>query len=220
MNPIDGLLPNYPPPDTKAYQGQAKPLSAALKQPATIIGALQQSGFAPVELNWQRLNGENYVLAFDKQAQTRLVIADNNGALQVSPLWPAETLLAAAQKLFSAPIADSQVLTDYDAYYYARRSEAMMGAEPRRLPVLRLDFADSGQTRVYLDIQTAEVVQSLDRVQRLRRWWFFFLHSWDTPALLQSGWLRDAVIILLSLGGLAVSLSGLVIGCRRLFDTR
>jgi len=220
MNPIDGLLPDYPPPNIPAYQGQAKPLPTALKQPAAIIRALQQSGFAPVELSWQRLNGEDYVLAVDNKAQTRLVRASHNGPLQVSSHWPVETLLTAAQQLFSAPITASQVLHEHDAYYYQRHSEAMMGAEQHRLPALRLDFADGGQTRVYLDMQTGKVAQSFNRVQRLRRWWFFFLHSWDTPALLQSGWLRDFAIIVLSLGGLAVSLSGVVIGGRRLLGSR
>jgi len=219
MNPIDDLLPNYSPPNIRAYQGQQKP-PAVLKQPKSIIRALQQAGFAAVELNWQLLNGEHYVLAFDQQAQTRLVRVDNNGALQINHYWPDDILLAAASHLFAAPITQSQVLTDYDTYYYQRHPEAMMGAEQRRLPALRVDFADNGQTRVYLDMQTGEVVQSLDRMQRLRRWWFFFLHSWDTPALLQSGWLRDFVLIVLSLGGFAVSLSGVVIGSRRLFGTR
>jgi len=220
MNPIDALLPRYPPPNIEDYQGSMQNVPTLLKQPAAIIRTLQQAGFAPVELSWQRLNGESYVLALDNQAQTRLLRADSSGALQVSQYWPDKILLAAAQHLLTAPITQSQVLTDYDAYYYQRHSEAMMGAEQHRLPALQVDFADNGQTRVYLDMQTGEVVQSLDRVQRLRRWWFFFLHSWDTPALLQIGWLRDFVLIALSLGGFAVSLSGVVIGGRRLLGSR
>jgi len=48
------------------------------------------------------------------------------------------------------------------------------------------------------------------------RWLFSFLHSWDLPPLLRTGPWRDAVLILLSMGGLALSVTGVVIGLRRL----
>ena len=43
----------------------------------------------------------------------------------------------------------------------------------------------------------------------------YFLHSWDVPAILRAGSGRDAVLILLSAGGLAASETGEVIGWRQ-----
>ena len=67
-----------------------------------------------------------------------------------------------------------------------------------------------------LDIRTGEPVLSLDRAERTGRWLFSFLHSWDlAPMLHYAGW-RTTVLLLLSLGGLALSASAVVIGWQRL----
>jgi len=68
---------------------------------------------------------------------------------------------------------------------------------------------------VHLDPFTGDVESSSDQAQRVGRWLFSFLHSWDLPPMLQAGAWRDAVLILLSLGGLALCMTGIVIGWRR-----
>jgi hypothetical protein len=60
------------------------------------------------------------------------------------------------------------------------------------------------------------VVASHDARQRAGRWLFNLLHSWDLQPLLQRPVLREGLIIALSIGGLVVSLSGVVLGWRRL----
>src|SRR5690606_14421354 len=117
--------------------------------------------------------------------------------------WPEADVLKAAAQLLPYPIVDSQLMTQYDSYYYERQPEAMNGAIERRLPALRLDFDDPGQTRVYIDLHTGDLAASLDHRQRIGRWLFNFLHSWDTPTMLSTTVGRDVVLILLSLGGLA-----------------
>src|SRR5690606_18454940 len=92
----------------------------------------------------------------------------------------------------------------------------MNGAAERRLPALRLDFDDPGQTRVYVDLSSGDVALSLDRRQRVGRWLFNFLHSWDIPWMLAAAGWRDVALILLSLGGLLVSATGVVIAYGRL----
>ena len=91
-----------------------------------------------------------------------------------------------------------------------------MGAAERRLPVLRVQFLDPHGKWVYIDPYTGDVGMTLDRSQRVSRWLFSFLHSWDLPSLLKVGPWRDAILILLSLGGLALSATGIVIGYRRI----
>lgn len=216
MNPFGLFSAGHPRPDVTAYQGKAAPLPPALAQPASVIQALQQSGFHPVELHWRRLGGQPYVLAHDRLAHTRVVRAGADGVLRVAMAWEAGDVLPAAQQLFAYPVTAQQVLMRHDAYYYQRHAEAMNGARMQGLPALRLDFADPGGTRVYIDLQTGQVNTSLDRAQRVSRWLFYFLHSWDIPALLRGGMARDLALILLSVGGLAVSVTGVVIGWRRL----
>lgn len=215
MNPLDIFSPAHGRPNTAAYRGEPGPVADALAQPRQIVRTLDQAGFAPVELRWRRLGGEEYVLAYNAHARTRVVRADTGGRLNVSAAWPADDVMPAARQLFAQPTSASQVVDGYDAYYYQRHPEAMNGARALGLPALRLDYEDLGRTRVYIDLRTGEVAMSLDRAQRASRWLFYFLHSWDTPALLRGGWARELAIIVLSLGGLAVSLTGVVIGWRR-----
>ena len=215
MNPVDVFSPAAGGPDRAAYQGRAPAPGGVLAQPTRIVHALRVHGFVAVELQWRCLDGQEYVLAYDRHADTRVVRAAGGG-LAVDRSFAAGDVLPAAARLFAQPVTGSGFLSDYDAYYYQRHPEAMNGAAQRGLPALRLDFADAGRTRVYIDLRTGEVATSLSRSQRVGRWLFYFLHSWDTPALLRGGLARELALIALSVGGLAVSLTGVVIGWRRL----
>lgn len=214
MNPMEVFSPRHG-PDLQAYAGDTHAPPGPLADPARVIAALQGQGFRPVELAWQRLDGHAYVLAYDKLARTRIVKMLGDDIVVLRALTAAE-VEPAARKLFPAPLLRATLVTKHDTYYYQRHSEAMNGALVRGLPALRLDFDDPEQTRVYLDLTTGQVGMSLSRSQRIGRWLFYFLHSWDTPALLDTHALRDAVLIALSLGGIVVSAAGTVLGWRRL----
>jgi uncharacterized iron-regulated membrane protein len=107
-------------------------------------------------------------------------------------------------------------LERYDAYYYKRQAQSMYGADDRRLPALRVVYADPGTTWAWIDMHTGEVAESMDSAQRTGRWLFKLLHSWDLPAMLDAGWWREAVLILLGVGGLLFSVTAVVIGVRRI----
>jgi len=53
-----------------------------------------------------------------------------------------------------------------------------------------------------------------DRSSRTYRWLFNFLHDYDLPILLHNQPARDIIVWMLSIAGLVVSISGLVIGYR------
>jgi len=232
MNPLRIFDPAAPGPRLAAYQGgplPQPPAQAPSAQPgppgdanpnalypaALAIDQLRAAGFEPVELAWRSLAGQPYLQALDALGNSRLLDGPPE-APRIRETWSEAEILRAAARLFEAPLARHQRLDSHDAYYYARHAEAMNGAQPRRLPALRLDFADANHTRLYIDLHSGDVEQTLSRSQRVSRWLFYFLHSWDLPALLALGSLRDATLILLSLSGLALAASGTVIGWRRL----
>lgn len=215
MNPGGVVFSNTTGPDLQAYQGIETPSDPALANPAPILTLLQGTGFRAVELTWSRLNDTDYVIAHDAQAETRLVTASKQG-LQVRDRWSVADIMPAVNRLMPWPLAAHQELTDFDAYYYQRHPEAMNGAALQRLPALRLDFDDPAHTRIYIDLRTGAISAVLTRAQRVWRWLFYFLHSWDTPALLTAPIMRELVLILLSVGGIVVSMTGIVIGWRHL----
>jgi uncharacterized iron-regulated membrane protein len=216
MNPLGVFDAKGPAPDTAAYAGGTPgTLRVAVGVPQA-LARLQAQGFAPRELEWRVLGGTPFLLARDGADRTRIMLDDS----AVLPRWPDARLAAAARHLLpAAPLAQA-VLTQYDAYYYGRQQQSMYGADERRLPVLRIVFGDAGATWVHLDPYTGEVALSLDRSQRLGRWLFNLLHSWDLPVMLDAGWLREAVLLLLGAGGLLFSVTAVVIGVRRLRKRR
>lgn len=201
-------------PDLARYDGATVAQHHLDRTPTDILQALQRDGFQAVELEWKNLGGHGFVLARDAADGTRIVTTGAQGLL-VQRQWPQAMLQEAAAMLLPAKLIQAELLDGGDAYYYRRAPEAMMGGAERRLPVLRLRFDDAGSTLVYIDPATGQIALTADRAQRVGRWLFSFLHSWDLHFMLAAAGLREAVLILLSLGGLGLSLSGIVIAVRR-----
>jgi hypothetical protein len=104
------------------------------------------------------------------------------------------------------------VVAEYDSYYYPRHGR---GQADRPLPVVRIDLADSGHNRLYIDPADGRLLLKQDDSRRAFRWLFNALHYWDF------GWLYlrplwDAWSVLWIGFGLVLSVSSVVIGWRRL----
>jgi len=212
MNPWNIFSGAAPAMNQQAYAG-AKLMPATWPLGSRDALRLLPSDLHVKELRWHLLDGKPYLIAIDGAGATRMIDAR---AQRVSDVAPPADILSAAAKLIDAPIADVQLLQQEDAYYYSREAHTMMGGMSHSLPVLRIRYADAAQTWVHIDPATGVVLGKLDQRQRVKRWLFAFLHSWDLPVLLSSRPWWDAALIFLSLGGLALSGTGVVIGVRRL----
>ena len=106
------------------------------------------------------------------------------------------------------PIVESQMLTDYDSYYYSRDREAP-------LPVLRIKFGDPAETWLYIDPQMSRIVTGIARINRIERWIYTGFHDLDFSFWFYRRPLWDIGVIVLSLGGLTSSLIGLCVGFKR-----
>jgi uncharacterized iron-regulated membrane protein len=121
-----------------------------------------------------------------------------------------DQIFAAASRLLpDATMILRQRLEQPDAHWYSHHRE-------RLIPVLRAGFDDNARTWFHIDPRTGEVLDRTDDSRRAYRWLFNGLHSFDLPLLLRFRPAWDAVVWLLSLLGLIVSASGVVIGWRRL----
>ncbi len=187
------------------YQGKGLPDAMRNWRPAD----LGEDRTRIVELNWRRLGDEAVLLASGRDGQ-RWPLSAAAGHFSEG------ALLAAAQRLSpAAPVPQPTLQTEYDGYYYPRHNR---GAGDRPLPVLRVDLADAGATRLYLDPQDGRLLLRQDESRRAFRWLFSALHHWDF------GWLYarplwDGWMLLWIAFGLVLSASSLVIGWRRLRST-
>jgi hypothetical protein len=107
------------------------------------------------------------------------------------------------------PIDGVQWMDDYDAYYYDRNRELS-------LPVLRVRYGDPQRTWLYFDPRHGVIARKEERLTRLNRWLYHGFHSLDFPFLYYRRPLWDIVVIVLSLGGLALSATTVAASWRRL----
>lgn len=186
--------------------------------PARIAGALarfRENGLSARELEWLPFAGKTYLLARDGQGASRLSSWDD-GSPVLAAFEPASLETAGRALLPQAPLSKASLQETYDWHYYRRASQSMSGHQEKPLPVLRLEFGDTAHTWLYLDPKSGALIQRLDDRLRLKRWLFALFHSWDWLPLLENRPLWDVLLIVASLGGFLLSLSGLFIGLRRL----
>ena len=106
------------------------------------------------------------------------------------------------------PIVEQSLLAEYDSYYYSRQHLTP-------LPVLRVKFADPGETWFYIDPSNSAMLSQVTRLSRVERWLYNGLHSFDFPVFYDMRPLWDIAMIVLLLGGLASSSIGLGLGFSR-----
>jgi hypothetical protein len=119
----------------------------------------------------------------------------------------AELLAAARAAMPQYEPAEVTWLTEFDAYYYSR-------TPGRGLPALRVKFDDPDGTWLYLDSHDGTLVQAHVHRSRQERWLYRGLHSLDFPRLYQTPWAWYPLVIGLSLGGVALSLTSVIIAWR------
>lgn len=203
-----GMLRSPPAPlQFSAMQGQ-------LQWPylQDLPGSDTSSFSALKELRWLPLLGESVVLQVTAQGPIYAMNVRTGQRHQPSQAQ----VIQAAQNLMTAPITQWDSLSAYDLYYYQRAPHTMTGGRDKPLPIYRIAFEDVAQTWVHLDASTGQLLGTLNSTERLSRWLFTMLHSWDWLPLLNRRPLWDGVMIALSLGGLAISATGVVIAWRRL----
>jgi hypothetical protein len=125
------------------------------------------------------------------------------------PLSDAQIFEAARQLMPRATMIKQSRLYEYDSYWYSHHL-------PRVLPVLRIGFDDDAQSWFHIDPSTGDILSRTDSSRRTYRWLFNALHSFDFPVLLSYRPAWDVVVWLLSLFGMIISISGVVIGWRYL----
>ena len=209
MNPWRILSSNATPLRIEAMHGGSLVVSELDAAPQTLLQAM---GRPVSELRWHHRLGRNIVTVYSAAGMP--VVLDSRTAQSYVP--EPQALMAASRRLLPYPVKAVSLLDHYDFYYYARDEHSMTGGGSKPLPVMRVIFDDPAASWVHIDPQTGAVLGNTDRHRRASRWLFAMLHSWDWLPWLERRPLWDVLLIVLSLGGAMLSITGVVIGWRRL----
>ena len=232
LGPFDFLRGS---PPTAAYREAATggpiDLTPVTVERLRAVAATIARSFTPKELDFLQFQGEPYFIAYvppgpgesapwrnsDIAAATSLII-DREYVL-VSATRPDAGTFTTFEKermwdvakaaMPGVPIRDSDWLDEYDSYYYSQDGR-------RSLPVLRIRYADPQQTWLYLDPRHGVIASRLERSTRWNRWLYHGFHSLDFPFMYYKRPLWDIVVIVLSIGGIAMSVTSALPAWRRL----
>ena len=164
------------------------------------------SGFAAVEARFVWLGGKPLVVLTGSDGGRRTLDPATGDA---APVSEGQIFEAARRLIPNATLTMRQRLEEPDAYWYSHHQHRVM-------PVLRAGFDDDAHTWFHIDPTTGDILGRTDDSRRTYRWLFNALHSFDFALLLRYRPAWDIVVWLLSLIGLIVSVSGVVIGWRYL----
>lgn len=161
---------------------------------------------APREAVLLWFDGRTLLRLRDARAAVQVVDASSGAHVGIE----GQELVRAAMRLRpGASIVDATLQTRADFHWYGHHRE-------RVLPVWRIRFDDPAGSWVYIDPTDGQIVGISDRTTRLRRWLFNAAHSLDFPWLIAHRPAWDIVVWALSVIGMIVSASGVVVGWRRL----
>ncbi len=204
VDPFD-WSPGNRPSDAEVVSLQGGPFDAAWfeRSPAT---AVERMGPTVRELRAIVVARRPYWVSVDSAGTARSMSATADDTQP--PLSDLDLTLAAATLVPDARVVSVRTMVAYDDYYRAT-------AERRpSLPVVRVEFDDAEHSVFYLDANAGMIAMKQVTRSRLERWLYDGLHDLDFRALTSRRPLWDIVVILLSLGGLAVSVTGVVTGWR------
>jgi uncharacterized iron-regulated membrane protein len=199
----------------EAFAGGALEPGRFRLDPAGALAKFTANGLPAREIELRVIDGKGYYVGFDGPGRSLILRAEPD-AEPVAMLPFDELRRLGARLVEGAEVKAATVMTAYDFYYFARAPHTMHGDVDKRLPVLRLEFDDPASTWAHIDPYTGAVLGKIDLGRRASRWLFAFLHSWDAPALLDARPLWDIFMIALNGAGFAISVTGIVVGWRRL----
>jgi len=164
----------------------------------------EQGGVVEARFVW--LDGTAMMILEGRYGGSSPVDPTSGAPIHLTPdrLWT-----AVAKLVPDAHLTGRLTLQQYDAYWYAHHDE-------RELPVLRAVFDDEARTWFHVSPITGDIVGRIDESRRTYRWLFNALHSLDFQLLVMYRPAWDIVVLLLSVLGTIISVSGVVIGWRYL----
>jgi sulfite reductase alpha subunit-like flavoprotein/uncharacterized iron-regulated membrane protein len=126
-----------------------------------------------------------------------------------APLSVGQIAAAAKNILPDAKLASATYLEHGDEYWHS-------AYQVKKTPIVRVVFDDREGTWFHIDPESGEILGLLDKTGRINRWTVVAIHDVDLNWLLTRRPLWDILLFALSIPGILIAISTLVISYRRL----
>ncbi len=223
--------PGHSPTRPQREAATGGPVAIAVVTLDGLRGALRalSAAFVPKELEVASFQGMPFVTAYRPSAELRArawlntddpafiqpvmlerqMVLVSSGETPLFTRFGADAVMEVARHAMpGANLTEAVWLNDYDAYCYDR--DCVLA-----LPVLRARYDDEVATWLYIDPSKGAIVQKEERRTRLERWLYHGLHSFDFAFLYARRPLWDVVLVVLSAGGVVLSMASVVPAWRR-----
>lgn len=207
MNPFALFSPRSP-AAAERLQWSGSPAPAQLAPAAALAAA---PGLAVTELEPLAFNGQAWYRLRGRHGSAVVRAGAERDSVPAHAALPGAEMRQALLRLRTAPPATVERLDAYDDLYYAQDQDGD-ARHARPLPVWRAQWTDG--VAVYADAASGRIVLRADASTRWQRVLYNGLHSFDFAPLRERPWLRDAIVILFSLLGAAMSVTACYVAWR------
>jgi uncharacterized iron-regulated membrane protein len=166
--------------------------------------ALRGRAVMAINLSLAPYGGEIFWLARGEDGIVTRFDATGN----MVPISARDLTEAAARLAGTSGTATQELMLDGDGYYIGDRS----------LPVYRVIANDPESTRYYIDPTSGALLERADSNRRWHRWLFGAIHRLDFAVWVRVRPVWDIILIVLMLGGIAISATGVYLALRRVLS--
>ncbi len=170
----------------------------AFQLPLTKV--LNDERFAETKkIQWRQIDNVPYYILYEKYEKLTFVAANQTDSV-VQKIFSYEDLVQLAAKKFKEENYTISELKESDNYF-----------NPRKRTTAKIVFDDSNKTWAYITAENPQKLYTYNKSNRLLRWLYTGLHSFRVPGLSEIGWLRKTLLIIISIFGVIISLTGVVL---------
>lgn len=174
--------------------------------PALTIADLRDLGASPTSVSFGRVNGCNVAAA--RSASGARVLTLCRDARQVSDRIPAGLVLAAVRSAWP----DERIVAGAPA----RADSPYAKAEGVPDGALQVQLAGAQALRLFVDPLSGELLVVMDRSREAYAWVYYMLHTYNFPGLSDRPVLRTTILLAPLTLGFVFSITGVLVGLRRL----
>ncbi len=196
-------------PSTSVEEAQREKFAGAGLRPSDMKGLAALARQAPRahEVSLSSFEGGLAATLWSQGGGAAATLRRGPQGWQAAPaLAQAEVERALRRGFPGGSLKSLELLEKQDAYYYERPEKRRW----RQYPVYRAQIEGKPDITLYLAPSTGEILLKHSPGSKLRRWLYNGLHSFDFMPFYYRPW-WDIIVILMCLGGLALSVTGVVL---------